>query len=230
MYTLFFVILFSSSLTAQLKNGKHYRIIFFGDSITELGVEPKGYISLLRDSIRTLDSTVELIGAGISGHKVTDLQARLERDVLSKKPTLVVIYIGINDVWHWVLPNAKGTTKEMFEAGLKDIIGKIQTLGAQVILCTPSVIGEKNDGDNPQDAMLHEYSAISRKVAATTNATLCDLHSAFVTYESLHNPENKKENILTNDGVHLNDNGNIFVAHEMMKIFSAMNLFSSSTK
>jgi len=43
---------------------------------------------------------VEVIGAGISGNKVPDLQRRLERDVLKKKPTVVFIYIGINDVWH----------------------------------------------------------------------------------------------------------------------------------
>ena len=42
---------------------------------------------------------VEVIGAGISGNKVPDLEKRLERDVLSKKPTIVVIYIGIRAYW-----------------------------------------------------------------------------------------------------------------------------------
>ena len=53
----------------------------------------------------------------------------------------MVIYIGINDVWHGENDPAKGTTKEKFAAGLKDIIKQIQDAGAKVILCTPSVIG-----------------------------------------------------------------------------------------
>ena len=72
---------------------------------------------------------IEVIGAGVSGNKVPDLQKRLQRDVLDKQPSLVVIYIGINDVWHWVTPGLKGTTKEDYESGLKDIIASIQHAG-----------------------------------------------------------------------------------------------------
>ncbi len=45
-------------------------------------------------------SGIKVIGAGISGNKVPNLEDRLDRDVLSHKPNVVVIYIGINDVWH----------------------------------------------------------------------------------------------------------------------------------
>jgi len=38
--------------------------------------------------------TIEIIGAGVGGNKVPDLQARIEKDVLAKKPTIVVVYIG----------------------------------------------------------------------------------------------------------------------------------------
>ena len=40
-----------------------------------------------------------------------------------------------------------------------------------MVLCTPSVIGEKTDGSNPLDKMLDEYCEISRAVAAETNAS-----------------------------------------------------------
>ena len=120
-----------------------------------------------------------MIGAGISGNKVPDLQKRLEKDVLAKKPTLVVIYIGINDVWHGENDPAKGTPKDKFEAGLKEIIGKIQDAGARVVLCTPTVIGEKKAGTNKLDAKLDEYAEVSRKVAKDTGVQLCDLRKAF---------------------------------------------------
>lgn len=201
----------------SLRNGE--RIIFLGDSITELGVKPKGYITLLRQELnaRHPDLSIEIIGAGVSSNKITDLQKRLRPDVIGKKPTIVVIYIGINDVWHWALENLQGTTREQYESGLREIIARIQYSGAEVILCTPSVIGEKKDGTNAQDVALDEYSGISRKVARELGARLCDLRKAFVGYLSLHNKDNKEKDILTNDGVHLNDEGNKLVAAELLK-------------
>ena len=201
---------------------KGERIIFFGDSITEQGVKPNGYVTIVGGDLKTRypDLAIEIIGAGVSGNKVPDLQKRLSRDVIERKPTTVVIYIGINDVWHWNLNNIKGTTKEEFEGGLREIIARIQYSGAEVVLCTPTVIGEKRDSSNSQDAMLNEYSAISRKVAKDRGIRLCDLHSAFVAYLAEHNMENKGEGILTTDGVHLNDEGNKLVAKELLKYYS----------
>ena len=196
------------------------RIVFFGDSITQLGVKPNGYVTLIADSMRTRhpELVIQIIGAGISGNKVGDLKRRLQNNVLDKKPTVVVIYIGINDVWHYALPNLIGTPKDEFELGLKEIIAKIRTENARVILCTPSVIGEKNDGSNPQDVMLDEYSAISRRVANETGATLCDLRKECIEYLKSHNPGNAEKGILTYDRVHLNDEGNRFVAQQLLKI------------
>lgn len=139
------------------------RIVFLGDSITEQGGKPGGYVTLVANILKEKHGTKapEVIDAGISGNKVPDLQQRLERDVLSKEPSLVVIYIGINDVWHFSLPGLKGTSKEDYESGLKDIIRRCNAVNAKVILCTPSVIGEKKNGENPQDAMLNEYAEMS---------------------------------------------------------------------
>ena len=202
----------------SLKKGD--RIVFLGDSITQLGVKQDGYVTLTSQAIAKAfpDMGIEVIGAGKSGHKVPDCQKRLDRDVLQKKPSVVVIYIGINDVWHWSLPARggkgfrKGTTPELFESGLKDMIAKINGVGARVILCTPSVIGEKSDGSNVEDEMLDEYAAISRKVALKPGSQLLDLRAAFVDYLKKHNPENAERGILTRDRVHLNAAGNRFLS------------------
>ncbi len=203
------------------------RIIFFGDSITEQGVKPNGYVTIIRDSLAATGYRHEVIGAGISGNKISDLLSRVENDVLAKKPSIVVIYIGINDVWHFefVSRGISGTPKEKFEAGLKKLITGIQSAGAKVILCTPSVIGEKNDGSNKYDAMLDSYSAVSRQVAQETGSALCDLRKAFIGYLRISNPANAEKDILTTDGVHLNDAGNRFVADEMMTALDGQGLF-----
>jgi isoamyl acetate esterase len=197
---------------------KGERIVFLGDSITAGGTRPKGYVTLIQTALAEKHKAlgIEVIGAGISGNKVPDLQKRLEKDVLSKKPTLVVIYIGINDVWHGEKDPAKGTPKDKFEAGLKEIIGKIQAGGARVVLCTPSVIGEKKGGANKLDPLLDEYSEISRKVAAETKSQLCDLRKAFVDYLTKNNAEDKDQKVLTTDRVHLNEAGNKLVADTIL--------------
>jgi lysophospholipase L1-like esterase len=204
-----------------LKKGD--RIVFLGDSITAAAVKPNGYITLIKDSIAANhpDLGIETFGAGISGNKVANLQARLEKDVLAKKPTIVFIYIGINDVWHWRKSKEGelkgGTTTEAFESGLKDIIAKINAAGARVILCTATVIGEMHDGSNERDAMLDEYCAISRKVATDTNSQMVDLRKTFIDQLKTKNPDNLKKGVLTGDGVHLNPAGNRLVAEEMGK-------------
>lgn len=78
-----------SGFTFQQKK----RVIFFGDSITQAGVEPGGYITVLGELLKQkgLDNNYELNGAGIGGNKIYDLYLRLEDDVLSKKPDIVVI-------------------------------------------------------------------------------------------------------------------------------------------
>ncbi|MGD0036623.1 MAG: SGNH/GDSL hydrolase family protein [Bacteroidota bacterium] len=196
-------------------------IVFFGDSITQRGVKPNGYIALIKYTLSKKLPSIEIIGAGISGNKVPDLQARVGTDVIAKKPTIVFIYIGINDVWHWIRPGSTGgTPKDKYEAGLKEIIGKIKQAGARVILCTPSVIGEKQNGANQQDTMLDEYAEISRRVAKEMKIELCDLRNAFIDYLKMHNPDNVEKGILTIDKVHLTDAGNRLVAQEVLKMLN----------
>jgi lysophospholipase L1-like esterase len=48
--------------------------------------------------------------------------------------------------------------------------------------------------------------------------TLVCVRALFYTYNESHNSSNKRTGILTTDGVHLNDEGNLFVAQEMLKV------------
>jgi lysophospholipase L1-like esterase len=215
-YVLSFLIAMSMSSLYAIDLAPNARIVFLGDSITEAGAQPGGYVALVQDVLsKSKDKgAIEVIGAGISGNRVPDLEARLQRDVLDKRPNLVVVYIGINDVWH--SQQGKGTPKEDFEAGLRRVIGAIQKGGARVLLCTPSVIGERGQGENSLDKMLDEYSDVSRMVARETQSQLVDLRTAFLDHLTKANPENKEFGILTSDRVHLNDAGNRFLAKQML--------------
>lgn len=198
---------------------KKTRIIFFGDSITQAGVSPTGYITRMQETLQKNGKAAqyELTGAGIGGNKIYDLYLRMDDDVLAKNPDEVVIWVGVNDVWHKAT-SGTGTDPDKFEKFYAAVIKKLQAKNIKVTLCTPSTIGEKTDNTNQQDGDLNQYSNIIRRLAQTYNCRLVDLRKSFLEYNLTNNPENKESGILTVDRVHLNDKGNLFVAQQMMNV------------
>lgn len=197
---------------------KKTNVIFFGDSITELGVKPGGYVTKV-DSMCKLegkDAEYDISGSGISGNKVYDLYLRLEDDVLSKNPDVVIIYVGVNDVWHKTLLGT-GTDADKFEKFYLAILKKLKDKNIKAILCTPAVVGEKTDASNPLDGDLNRYSNIIRDIAKKNDLPLIDLRKKFLDYLKDNNPKNEEKNILTYDRVHMNAKGNQFLADLMWK-------------
>jgi lysophospholipase L1-like esterase len=199
------------------------KVIFFGDSITQAAVKDDGYIVKIQElaTNEKLADKFEFVGAGIGGNKVYDLYLRLENDVLSKNPNIVVIYIGVNDVWH-KRTYGTGTDADKFEHFYTALIKKLQEKNIKVVLATPAAIGEKTDFSNELDGDLNKYSSIIRDLAKKNNLHLVDLRQGFLDYNKKFNTENKESGILTSDRVHLNAKGNQFVAEEMWKVIKSL--------
>ena len=202
---------------------KRKKVIFFGDSITQQGAQPGGYIPKI-DSLSKLEGRqdeFEWVGKGIGGNRVYDLFFRFQEDVLDQKPDIVVVYIGINDVWHKTT-SGTGTEFKKFGAFYDKMITRMKQAGIQPVICTPSVIGEYNDDTNLQDGDLNYYSKWIRQYAAANNIPLVDLRKAFMEYLDKHNPKNEEKGILTTDRVHLNNQGNLLVAQEMWAVLKKL--------
>ena len=208
------------------------KVVFLGDSITQNAVinsdKFKGFISLVGENV---DQNTELIGKGIGGDKVSDLLTRYRDDVIKLNPDMVFIYIGINDVWH-KYDYGTGTDIDLYENGLRQIITDLKENGVEVILCTPTVIGE-NKGEftlvnqfkdiETMEIMnndLDDYSDIIRKLSREFDTKLLDLRKIFMQYISENNPGNKSKGVLTTDGVHLNNIGSKLIADEMIKFIN----------
>lgn len=210
------------------------KVVFLGDSITEAGesIEGegtyKGFITSLRENV---SQEVELINKGIGGDKVSDLLLRYNDDVLKLKPNIVFIYIGINDVWHkydW----GTGSDIDIYEKGLRKIITDIKAVGAKIILCTPTVIGENNgefklnnnfkyiDTMEIMNKDLDAFSDVVKNLSSEFNTDLLDLRKKFMEYISENNDQNMSKGVLTSDGVHLNNEGNKLIADEMIKFLN----------
>ena len=210
-----------TSITSMIHK-KPTRVVFFGDSITQQGAQPGGYIVKMKEALEKAGrgSDFDLIGAGIGGNKVYDLYLRMEEDVLAQKPDVVVIWIGVNDVWHKT-SSGTGTDADKFEKFYTAIINKLRDKGIRVILCTPAVIGERTDFTNMQDGDMNYYSQIIRNLAQKFRCGLVDFRETFHTYELKNNPANKESGILTKDRVHLNETGNQLVAEKMQEALDA---------
>jgi len=211
-------ILLASFFTMQKR-----KVVFFGDSITQAGVNPGGYIVKISELAAkdNLASQYDFIGAGIGGNKVYDLYLRIEDDVLSKNPQIVIVYVGVNDVWH-KRTSGTGTDLDKFEKFYTALIKKLKDKNCKVVLCTPAAIGERTDFSNELDGDLNNYAKVIRNLAKNNSLPLVDLRKAFLDYNLRENKDNKESGILTTDRVHLNEKGNQLVADEMWKVIKSL--------
>lgn len=157
-------------LRAALKSGdKPVKIVAFGDSVTGLYYHTGGertYSSLLGDFLTEHypAAKLEVINAGMSGHTTVNGLARIERDVLVHRPTLVTVMFGLNDVVR--------TPPDLFRKNLITILKKCRTVGSAVILCTPNAV--LTTKDRPV-AKVKEYAETIRSVATEFSVPLCDI-------------------------------------------------------
>lgn len=198
----------------MLKDGD--TIVFLGDSITQAASQPEGYISLIERFCGINGYEVKAVNAGISGHKSTDMLARLEKDVLSHKPNWVSISCGVNDVWHFSNPKLTGVALPEYQKNMTEIVEQCLKSGAKVLLLTATPIFE--DLNSTENKKLIDYNDFLRNLAKEKDLVLCDLFAAFKT---LYEQKLNDKNLLTTDGVHMQPRGNRLMAREILKALGA---------
>ena len=186
-----------------VKDGE--KIAFLGDSITQAGARPDGYVRLAIRGLESAGVKASAIPAGISGHKSNQMLARLERDVLSKKPNWMTLSCGVNDVWH----GKRGVSLADYKTNITKIVDRCQEAGVKVVLLTSTMIGE--DKDNANNKKLATYNDFLKELAKEKKCLLADLNAGM---QSIIEASSDKKNgkLLTSDGVHMNPDGNKMMA------------------
>ena len=173
----------SGAVPGPLRNVR--RIVCLGDSITQAGEEQGGYVWLLRRTLSALypAQNIEVINAGISGHKSGDMLARFQRDVLDKKPDMVTISVGVNDVWHGfddAHPKGdgpKGVPLPVYRRNVEAMVARAQAAGARVVLLSTTVIHE--DLANRENAKAAGYNLALREIARRRHLSFVDFQRPF---------------------------------------------------
>lgn len=203
------------SLTAGTK------LLFIGDSITDCDrrKDPEevghGYVRMVRDWLRAAAPAEApvVLNRGVSGNKIPDLQKRWERDVLEMSPDVLSVFVGINDVWHGLVPDRAGCAIDDYVAGYRDVLGRTRRRlpACKLVLCEPSVLWLKepagaNEKLGPYVAAVHELAAEFSAVAVVP------LHEAFNAAGAA-----RADIAWTTDGVHPTSSGHALIAREWMR-------------
>ncbi|HJM62340.1 MAG: GDSL-type esterase/lipase family protein [Roseibacillus sp.] len=188
------------------------KIAFLGDSITQAGARPNGYLRLVIRGLESAGVKTSAIPAGISGHKSNQMLARLGRDVLNKKPDWMTLSCGVNDVWH----GKRGVSLDDYKVNITKIVDQCQSAGVKVMILTSTMIGE--DQGNANNKKLATYNDFLKELAGEKKCLLADLNADM--QAAIAASEDKKGGkLLTSDGVHMNPDGNRMMATGVLKSF-----------
>lgn len=165
---------------------KNSRILFIGDSITDVGRNRKdelnlgeGFPSLIAQKLieKYPNHNLTILNRGISGDQVIDLKNRWSEDCLTLKPDLVTILVGINDVGFVINEKLLPTTEELaqFETDYRSLLESLQSeTNAKIVLMEPFVLPYPADRLNWRDQLDPRIEIVS-KLAKEFNALLIPL-------------------------------------------------------
>jgi lysophospholipase L1-like esterase len=156
------------------------------------------------------------VNVGISGQKAEDLVFRFERDVIAKKPAIVTISVGINDVWHRAGQPHDPQVLAKYWTNVSRMVDMAQKAGITVILLSPTVIGENPEAS--ANKRLRIYIEAEKQIARERKCILVDLHAMFLTaIERRPVALAGKERWLTSDGVHMSQPGDALMAIGLLR-------------
>lgn len=156
-------------IRSRLSEGRETRIVCFGDSITGAYYHSGGvraWCEMLGLALTQANprSDVKMFNAGISGHTTVNAMERIAKDVIARRPHLVVVMFGMNDV-------ARVPLKQ-YRKNLNEIVQRCRDVGALVVLCTPNAVYETESRPENELAM---YAQSVREIASEQSAPLVDL-------------------------------------------------------
>ena len=187
-------------------------VVAFGDSTTanRSGITP--YAARLQSSL-----AIPVINAGVPGNDTTQARARLDKDVLSHRPAVVIVQFGLNDagvdVWKQPPASKPRVDLDTYRKNLTLFVDTIRKRGGAVILMTPNPMSWTPKllelyGKPPYDParadginlVVTDYAQAVRDLAGRAETPLVDVYRAFT-------EDRRGVPALLLDGMHPNDAG-----------------------
>ncbi|MGH3378883.1 MAG: SGNH/GDSL hydrolase family protein [Actinoallomurus sp.] len=204
-------------------------IVFIGDSITdcERRTDPLGlgggYVDVIADTLRERGDDSTVVNTGVSGDRIEHLQQRWQTDALDHRPSVLSIFIGVNDTLI-AFYEGRSTPPDRFERSYTDILERTAEVEApKLIIVEPFVL----DTGDPA-AQWSEGAAFAREDLDTKRPIVRDLaerHGAtFLPLQAALSAAAKERGpaAVAGDGVHPSALGHRLIARLWLEAYDAL--------
>lgn len=203
---------FSPGEVKKIIPGKGNVILFQGDSITDAGRNRddnsfnnpvalgSGYAMLAGAALLEKYSGLDLKihNKGISGNKVYQLAERWDKDCLDLKPDILSILIGVNDIWHKLNGDYKGTV-DIYRNDYFALLDRTRKAlpDVKLVICEPFAVPGIQAVDDKWYPEFYSYQKAAREIADKFGAL-------FIPYQKIFDEAQKQApgSYWTPDGVH----------------------------
>lgn len=202
------------------------KIVFFGDSITDMGRDRNedfsafsygvGYPNLIAAQLCGTNPTeYKIYNRGVSGDTVAKLYARLRGAVWYLQPDILSILVGVNDVRHEL--ECEGVDIVRYEKIYRMIVEetKEKLPDVKIVLCEPFVLkGSATEGNYEHFLQVKDYAKVVKKLAKEYGLYFLPLQEKFDKAAEEYGAQ-----YYLYDGVHPSIAGAKLIADEWLKLF-----------
>jgi lysophospholipase L1-like esterase len=205
-------------------------VVFLGDSITAA----RQYSKVIENYtlLRFPERKVRFVNAGKGGETAKLSLERLDQAVFAEGATLVTVAYGVNDIG-WGMKADEAHKKEYLDA-ITELVERCQKRGVRVFICSAAITAEEPDkaGKGFLQKMCDEGLALAKARGAGTidiQRTMRSVQRRVLAANAKQPDKSKQTKMHVDDGVHLNDLGQMAMAFAILKGLDAPADVSSAT-
>ena len=207
----------------KIKISKDSRILFIGDSITDVKFNSRFrfkfrvkniYATQLKKKFRKYSKKINVDIKGIASNRTYHVYDRLTKDCINLKPDVVIMLIGVNDAWENYGPENYPPLLRPMEPHIREIYRRLKTElpDAQILYIMPFLIDAVEE-KFPFHKILDEYRELLKAVALEHGATVIDMQEVFNDAQKTTAPKD-----LAVDGIHPTNLGHSIMAEAVEKM------------
>jgi len=193
-------------------------VVFLGDSIT--AARQYGKIIETYTLLRFPERKVRFINAGKGGETAKGSLDRLDKDVFGQGATLVTVAYGVNDIG-WGFKADQAHKQEYLDA-IGEIVERCKKHGVRPFICSAAITSE--DPDKAEQGFLQKMCDEGLARAKARGAGTIDVQRSMraaqrrmLAANATESDKAKQTRMHVDDGVHLNDLGQMAMAFAILK-------------